>query len=98
LTADARYRLSHELGSEPSSRDNLPKYTVPPWHGLRRLGGERVDLVDATGTPLPPRPSIPDPLTPTRSNFPSNTLRRMIYAYPTVHRASEDALRDLADG
>ena len=26
------------------------------------------------------------------------SLRRMIYAYPTFHRAVEDALRDLADG
>jgi pyruvate/2-oxoglutarate dehydrogenase complex dihydrolipoamide dehydrogenase (E3) component len=31
------------------------------------------------------------------AQLPVETLRRMIYAYPTFHRAVEDALRDLAD-
>lgn len=30
------------------------------------------------------------------AQLPTETLRRMIYAYPTFHRAVEDALRDLA--
>jgi len=29
---------------------------------------------------------------------PTDDLRHMVYAYPTFHRAVEDALRDLADG
>ena len=32
------------------------------------------------------------------AEVPLDSLRRMIYAYPTFHRAVEDALRDLADG
>ncbi|MGH9041456.1 MAG: dihydrolipoyl dehydrogenase family protein [Acidimicrobiia bacterium] len=32
------------------------------------------------------------------AQVPLGALRRMIYAYPTFHRAVEDALRDLADG
>ena len=32
------------------------------------------------------------------AQVPLDGLRRMIYAYPTFHRAVEDALRDLADG
>ena len=31
------------------------------------------------------------------AEVPTTELRRMIYAYPTFHRAVEDALRDLAD-
>jgi hypothetical protein len=30
------------------------------------------------------------------ARVPTRTLRDMIYAYPTFHRAVEDALRDLA--
>jgi pyruvate/2-oxoglutarate dehydrogenase complex dihydrolipoamide dehydrogenase (E3) component len=31
-------------------------------------------------------------------DVPTAELRRMIYAYPTFHRAVEDALRDLEEG
>ncbi len=32
------------------------------------------------------------------AEVPVEQLRQMIYAYPTFHRAIEDAMRDLVDG